>query len=823
MPLPWLLTTRYPLLATDSAYSLLAMSFLRTRPGEARTPETEVLPDGRHRLTRWFELAQNATVPPELDLAYGTADNGELPSGWSTLRLIGKKVTDDLLPRGRDTRPLLVLTYEELPAAAEIQVGANSFTELDDGRTATVQQFLQLASGTYTPIVAGTAGSGALGYLQKEEVENDGTLRRIKRSYVEAGTISQDDESLQGGALLKRTIVSVKTAPSTPSGYTLVGTPVQSPNGLPVYTYTFYKGTGEISRSWEWRQSADAGTNGLRIQRIVYLTTPGAAEPYWAAQTVAGDFEPDFTRIDTAREERDGHRIWTATFANGSGTVISTDETKNGGKLMVYRRVALGAAPSTPAATLGGTVTLIASQTRTETGYVVYDYSYAEGLGEIDRTAETRLSGQLLRTTIRHLTALATSTQPTSDPFTTGGTVTTEGKTDQDGNRIWTVTWTKALSTAYIVDSTTKLNKGKLVHYRRERFGSAPSAPTATISGTVVEIDSSERLEDGFTVYSKTWAEGVGTVTDDVQSRHQGKLKLYHRVALGTAPSAPAATISGVVSLISDDTREDSGVTIYDRTWAEGFGVIAKRTQARDGGLRLETWESLGGASYDDSYMKPTGILMAKDHDDLDGVTRWTVTCMQKSDGTTVDTAVALTFEDYVEFTYPGRAKIFYKDGSYLSITRRSYELFLEPPVASLILATVKVSYTTADDALETLAETLWNPIGNASVFANWVEAATGAPKSRVEGLRGYRSVDDTEITVTAGGSGYDRSVLGNTIQPSTSAKVQVAGGPEEPDGNTYTIGKPRLEPAFVAFDGTQWYRKTVIEATIPDQEALPV
>jgi hypothetical protein len=43
-------------------------------------------------------------------------------------------------------------------------------------------------------------------------------------------------------------------------------------------------------------------------------------------------------------------------------------------------------------------------------------------------------------------------------------------------------------------------------------------------------------------------------------------------------------------------------------------------------------------------------------------------------------------------------------------------------------------------------------------------------------------------------------------------------GGPEDPVGNTYTIETPLLEEAFTDIDGTQYYRKTIITATIPAQ-----
>ena len=47
-------------------------------------------------------------------------------------------------------------------------------------------------------------------------------------------------------------------------------------------------------------------------------------------------------------------------------------------------------------------------------------------------------------------------------------------------------------------------------------------------------------------------------------------------------------------------------------------------------------------------------------------------------------------------------------------------------------------------------------------------------------------------------------------------------GGPSDPGGTTVTLAA-KLEPAFIDFWGQQYYRRTVIEANIPVQSALPV
>ncbi len=382
------------------------MSFFHKGQGDQRAPEAEVLPDGRKRLTCFKLVASLAAIAPQLADEYGALhpSDSEAPTGWTGLRLVDRRVTDDAAPAGRDTRPVRVLVYEQIPATDEIQVGGNTQIQLEDGRTAIEANFLQFVGGPYVPGTVGvtTAPGDTSAFLQRAEQTNDGTQRRIKRTYVYAGTISTDDESLQGGALLKKTIVSVKTVPSTPSGYTLIDQKTDSPNGFPVYTYT---------------------------------------------------------------------------FAKGLGTVLDASELKEGGKIVVYHRIKLGAVPATPTATLAGTVTLLSSSVRNDDGNDIYDYTWAEGIGEISREVTYAQSSDqgttgVTRTVIRYLTASSV----TSDPTTLANNVKVgEEKTDQDGYRIWTITYAKG--TGLVVDETEFKEGNALTVFHRVAIGGVPTTP----------------------------------------------------------------------------------------------------------------------------------------------------------------------------------------------------------------------------------------------------------------------------------------------------------------------------------------------------------
>src|SRR6478736_3763456 len=105
------------------------MSFLGGPPEQAKKPFADVLPDGRKRLTRYFQVSTTGIVPPRLDLPPGTADEWtDAPTGWTGLLLTYKKFEDDMANKGQDTRPILQLIYEQIAATGETMVGDPNIT-----------------------------------------------------------------------------------------------------------------------------------------------------------------------------------------------------------------------------------------------------------------------------------------------------------------------------------------------------------------------------------------------------------------------------------------------------------------------------------------------------------------------------------------------------------------------------------------------------------------------------------------------------------------------------------------------------------------------
>lgn len=367
------------------------MSFLRTKTEELRAPETLVLPDSRKRLTRFYGVAQTGIIPPDLDLPWGTLDSGPAPDGWTGLRLTNRQLSDELPLPGKDSRPVIQLIYEQIDESQETPVGGNDYTRLEDGRSALVLEWVQFSTGAPTPGTVGTdtAPNDTDAFLQKEEAPDDGTLRRIKRTYVYEGIIETDEQIKNNGALSIKTITSVKSVPATPSGYTLIGKPTQAPNGLPVYKYTFAKGLGVVSIDNEFRLSNDGGATGMTVTTIRYLSDPATSDN--PITNPAG-----FVLVKITFEDQDGYRVWTGIYANGTGLVIDSVSIKNNSKLFIYSRTSINSPPDAPSANIGGSVVLIESSNRRDRfheGVIIYEYQWAEGNGVIRDSIRTRSDG----------------------------------------------------------------------------------------------------------------------------------------------------------------------------------------------------------------------------------------------------------------------------------------------------------------------------------------------------------------------------------------------------------------------------------------------
>ena len=645
------------------------------------------------------------------------------------------------------------------------------------------------------------------GELRKPDVQvlPDNRIRITR--YIAAGHGDRDysevteaigtaDFGLATALLVQRGMAKVEGKDAIVKVYEVRNASAETLVGLPDVQYSE---SGQKSLIYDYIQMS----TGTYVPGVIGTTTaPGDANCVLRSEQVEDD--------GTTRQIR---RV----FIN-KGLLQQSDETRNNGALFLKTFVYLNDAP-TPNPPTG--YTLISQRTENPNGLETTTYVYAKGLGQISRDDSTKNNGALLIAAIRYLTAPSVNANPITTP--TGYTLFDVSFADQDGHRVWSASYAKgdgeiSRDTRYSQSSDQGTTGATVISIRHLTASSVASNPISTPASTIlISVDKAD--QDGYRIWSAIYAKGTGTIVTDLESKNGNKLRIYHRVALGAAPTAPLPTIGGSVTLVSQNVRKDSGYDIYDYTWAEGIGIVAERIQYRDGGLRLFNREIfLPQGSIDYSAYTPTGIEVDVGYTEADGVRRYSVTWMQSNAGGD-PVSSSLTYASKVAFTYPGRAKAYYNSFGSPSYTfHKAYDVFLSPPVQCLVDGTTNISYTTANGS-PSPSYTLWNPTDWATMRAKWI-GWSNSPRSKVEGLRGYIAVNGGEFGYST--TGYDMSVLGDRVYASTDFSIVLSGGPSDPAGQYLTLSIEKV-PAFTSPGGVQYYRVTEVTAYIPSQAPLPV
>lgn len=580
-----------------------------------RSPKVEILSDLRQRVTRVYDILNEVTkaqtaagVQPGVSayaLPWGTVDAPPASQGpgYPNCLLIKQFFSGDFDASGDDPehpqakKPTLTRIYEQIPATAEIQVGQPDTTVDQDGLTELTVHSIQFSAAAGGVSVFGTVGSSSttapngVGVVLKEEVRtDDGTLQRIDRHYISAGLVSEDTVLKYDGALTLLTQTWVNDPQSPPAGYTLIDTKIEHPGGLNVETYTWAKGTGQISLQVEYRLSPDQGTTGVTVQTIKFLSVPGASNPI----TPPGGYE----EIAITFEEQDGYRLWTGIYAFGQGIISteieyrflqSTGGAPNTAGLVLTTITSINSAPSAPAPVVSGTVVLIKSEkrngTRFEDGTIIYTYTFAEAAGgasgqeissdvEYIESIDTGTNG-VTRTTLKYIVSPGATVQPTS---LSGSVLVKQEFTDAEGYRIWTTVWGKG---AGIVLTETNISEsGALVTYRTVALGTAPSAPSSTIGGTVTLFESELKIENGYKVYDYRWSEGNGQ--ESIVTRGESDGSILYEVTTNTATaSTPAYPGGGSNSLVDLQQTQRAGYVVNRATYRKWPASTALRRQRK--------------------------------------------------------------------------------------------------------------------------------------------------------------------------------------------------------------------------------------------------
>jgi hypothetical protein len=307
----------------------------------------------------------------------------------------------------------------------------------------------------------------------------------------------------------------------------------------------------------------------------------------------------------------------------------------------------------------------------------------------------------------------------------------------------------------------------------------------------------------------------------------------------GTDIGVSNRTVNGTRIYLAKYRSVDSELKEETYTWIEP-GIVDETTRSIDDGLI-----QIDRLSFRDENAPSVGVVVSKKKQNYNGYPVWATTTIQLKDGTDPTSKVASEYLTFVPFTYPGIADAteeLVSSGPLQfskTFTTTAYDVKLQPPTTADIEATITISYQTSN-SVGALGLPLWSPKKWASIESSWswvrdnsfsleaTNTTSGTTRigSKYQGLPSYRVGDEASVTYSGqdGANNPLATFFGQTVVPliggnwKASGTINIVGGPENPEGKSYIIRQPTVEEAFSDIDGTQYYRKTIVSATIPTQ-----
>jgi hypothetical protein len=620
--------------------------------------------------------------------------------------------------------------------------------------------------------------------LGNKSTSNVDGIPTVRYTFLVPSVLSESSDKV--GSQLAITIESFNSIPATPAGYSIASTQKSDIEGIPTKRYTFLKDNVELSRS------EDKVGSQLSITIEQFNGTPATPAGYLVASERVSDFEG----IPTKRY----------TFLKPS--VLSQSEDNVGSQKSITID-AFGQTPATPS------------------GYVLANEQVSDFEG----------------ISTKRFTFLEPSILSLVQEFIGGKTIVAVeafAKTEAEINTgIAAITSNHLLVSQVESDfdgiKTTKFN------YEIDAIEvvSSPSSSLLSIQETELSINnltrgvigSSTKSYEGKTLYLgeetidnnnaiktrvRVWFE-AGILSETLDNVGSQKAKVIQTI--GTDPVAPSG-----YALANKSESDFQGFQTNKFTFLKNNSILNTSTNSiSDGVVEVST-------TFFGSEGTVVGPIISRTTGDVEGIPTITVKTLQDKSGQAIGGGgVNSEFQQYVNFTYPGEVSIATDQDTITDPATgnpgyifNSYWYSLKPPVTRKVLADVSISFQNNGNLA--ITHPLWSPVGWAKGTVDGLGTnytlKTLRQTAQDKAFNEYTVVEggNNSYSGTAGfGNTPGGAVLmeGNYILPGATYSIDVSGGPGRPDGNTYTLDA-QLTPAFSTADGIQYWKKTLVVATIP-------
>jgi len=263
--------------------------------------------------------------------------------------------------------------------------------------------------------------------------------------------------------------------------------------------------------------------------------------------------------------------------------------------------------------------------------------------------------------------------------------------------------------------------------------------------------------------------------------------------------------------IIGTTTKSHSGKTLYlgGETIDNNNSIKTRIRKWFEAGLLSETFRTAddGLVNYTRVWLKEVGtspaipagsVITSEEIGDYNGLR--TINIQYRK----LPTSGTFTYQTTIPFTIPGTIEVL-ETTPYNSNNTKNLVLDLTPPTPTTVAASVVVTYSTSQNVS---ISNLWQPIEWASSLITGIgEGPT--PIYSASTYSKYIRIGNGK-TVSAGGYLTGVKVIGES-----NGKIELNGPTYDPAGKSILVSISN-DPVFSDKDGVQYYKKTLVTATIP-------
>ena len=422
----------------------------------------------------------------------------------------------------------------------------------------------------------------------------------------------------------------------------------------------------------------------------------------------------------------------------------------------------------------------------------------------------------LKRVSVEAFDMTATAVSAELAAITTSHELISQDESDYEG--IKTSTFQYQINESFTEDyELNGLKRVSLIELSASDFSAQTVGSVSTTVPTTELYLGTQKIDNGGTikVRESVWLES-GTLSETLDNVGSQKAKVIQTI--GTDPITPFGYV-----LANKSEGDFQGFQTNKFTFLKSNSILNTSTNSISDGV-VEVSTTFFGAEG-----TVVGPVISRTTGDVEGIPTITVKTLQDNNGQPISGAGVISeFQQYVDFTYPGEVSIATDTdtvdgpaGDQPNFIFKSYWYSLKPPVTRKVLANVSISFQ-ADGNLG-ISAPLWSPTGWAKGRVDGLgtnfRLTTVQQTAQDKAFNQYTTVEggNNSYFGTAGFGDTTGTILveGTIILPGAAWSIEVSGGPGRPDGNTYTIDA-KLTPAFTGADGTQYWKKTLVVATIP-------